>query len=228
MLCSPALGESDTYPAVSGGGGGTENRNAPNDTAALSFVENSEVARYVLVVVVIGDVMIAGGRYGTFVLAWWGRWSVWSLRLSGRWRLRWREGVRVVSCGHRDQRRGVRQRSGGGRVIGSASRCALEGLGHRQLPLRRFDRSRRRCLRCGRGRPRQCGRSGRGIVVGTGGVDFSQGRGFARSAIGVVVVVLATPLALLLGRALEGLPSQLTGRSRRCRLPRSRGRARRK
>ena len=62
VLCSPALGESDTYPAVSGGGGGAENRNAPNDTAALSFVENSEAARYVFVVVVIGDVMITGRR----------------------------------------------------------------------------------------------------------------------------------------------------------------------
>ena len=57
-LCSPALGEPDAYPAVSGGAGGAENRNAPNDTAALSFVENSEAARYVFVVVVIGDVMI--------------------------------------------------------------------------------------------------------------------------------------------------------------------------
>ena len=153
------------------------------------------------------------------------RWSVWSLRLSGRWRLRWREGVWVVSCGRRDQRRGIRQRSGGGAwVVSSASRCALEGLGHRQLPLRRFDRSRRRCLRCGRGRPRQCSQSGGGIVVGTGGVDISQGRGFARSAVGVVVVVLAASLAPLLGRALGGLPSQLAGRSRRCRLPSSRGR----
>ena len=108
----------------------------------------------------------------------WDRWSVWSLRLSGRWRLRWREGVRVVSCGHRDQLRGVRQRSGGGaRVIGSASRCALEGLGHRHLPLRRSDRSRRRCLRRGRGHPRQCGRGGGGIVVGTGGVGASVGVG---------------------------------------------------
>ena len=48
VLCSPALGESDTYPAVSGGGGGAENRNAPNGTAALSFVANSEAARYIL------------------------------------------------------------------------------------------------------------------------------------------------------------------------------------
>ena len=48
-----------------------EIRNAPNDTAALSFVENSEAARYVfVVVVVIGDVMIVGRRYYTFVLAW--------------------------------------------------------------------------------------------------------------------------------------------------------------
>ena len=57
MLLSPALGEPGTYPAVSGGGGGAENRNAPNDTAALGFVKNSEAARYVFVVVVIGDVM---------------------------------------------------------------------------------------------------------------------------------------------------------------------------
>ena len=49
-------------------------------------------------------------------------------------------------------------------------------------------------------------------MVGTGGVDFRQGRGFARSAVGVVVVALAASLALLLGRALEGLPSQLAGR----------------
>ena len=63
--------EPDTHPAVSGGGGGAENRNAPNDTAALSlsFVANSEAARYVFVVVVIGDVMIAGRRYHTFVMA---------------------------------------------------------------------------------------------------------------------------------------------------------------
>ena len=70
VLCSPALGESDTYPAVSGGAGGAENRNAPNDTAALSFVANSEAARYVFVVVAAADVMIAGRRYDTFVLAW--------------------------------------------------------------------------------------------------------------------------------------------------------------
>ena len=71
MLCSPALGESGTYSTVSGGGGGAENRNTPNDTAALSFVENPEAARYVFVVVVIGDsVMVAGRRYRTFVLAW--------------------------------------------------------------------------------------------------------------------------------------------------------------
>ena len=44
-----------------------EIRKAPNDTAALSFVANSEAARYVFVVVVICDVMI-GGRYHTFVL----------------------------------------------------------------------------------------------------------------------------------------------------------------
>ena len=70
VLCSPTLGESGTYPAVSGGDDGAENRNAPNDTATLSFVENSEAARYVFVVVVIGDVMIAGRRYyHTFVLA---------------------------------------------------------------------------------------------------------------------------------------------------------------
>ena len=68
-LCSPALGEPDAYPAVSGGAGGAENRNAPNGTAALSFVANSEAARYVFVVVVVHDVMIAGRRYDTFVLA---------------------------------------------------------------------------------------------------------------------------------------------------------------
>ena len=47
-----------------------EIRKAPNDTAALSFVANSEAARYVFVVVAAADVMIAGRRYGTFVLAW--------------------------------------------------------------------------------------------------------------------------------------------------------------
>ena len=71
VLCSLALGKSDTYPAVSGGGGGAENRNAPNDTAAaaLGFVEDSEAARYVFVVVVIDDAMVGGRRCGTFVLA---------------------------------------------------------------------------------------------------------------------------------------------------------------
>ena len=48
---SPALGEPDAYLVVSGGGGGMEIRKAPNDTAALSFVANSEAARYVFVVV---------------------------------------------------------------------------------------------------------------------------------------------------------------------------------
>ena len=154
----------------------------------------------------------------------WGRWSVRSLRLSGR-RLRWREGVRVVSCGRRDQRRGILRRSGGGAwVVGSASRCALEGLSHRELPLRRTGRGRRRCLRCGRSRPRQCSQGGGGIVVSTGGVNFGQVRGFARRAVRVVVVVLAASLALLLGRALGGLPLQLAGRSRRCRRPSGRGR----
>ena len=47
-----------------------EIRKAPNDTAALSFVANSEAARYVFVVVAAADVMIAGRRYATFVLAW--------------------------------------------------------------------------------------------------------------------------------------------------------------
>ena len=47
-----------------------EIRKAPNDTAALSFVANSEAARYVFVVVAAADVMIAGRRYDTFVLAW--------------------------------------------------------------------------------------------------------------------------------------------------------------
>ena len=51
-----------------------EIQKAPNDTAALSFVANSEAARYVFVVVVVHDAMIAGRRYDTFVLAWvaWG------------------------------------------------------------------------------------------------------------------------------------------------------------
>ena len=74
-LCSPALGEPDAYLVVSGGGGGTEIRKAPNDTAALGFVANSEAARYVFVVVAAADdAMITSRRYGTFVLAW--RWSV--------------------------------------------------------------------------------------------------------------------------------------------------------
>jgi hypothetical protein len=47
-----------------------EIRKAPNDTAALSFVANSEAARYVFVVVVVHDVMITSRRYDTFVLAW--------------------------------------------------------------------------------------------------------------------------------------------------------------
>ena len=59
-LCSPALGEPDTYPAVSGGAGGMEIRKAPNGTAALSFVANSEAARYVFVVVAAADVMDRG------------------------------------------------------------------------------------------------------------------------------------------------------------------------
>ena len=46
-----------------------EIRKAPNDTAALSFVANSEAARYVFVVVVVHDAMDRGRRYGTFVLA---------------------------------------------------------------------------------------------------------------------------------------------------------------
>ena len=68
-LCSPALGEPDAYLVVSGGGSGMEIRKAPNDTAALSFVANSEAARYFFVVVAAADVIIAGRRYGTFVLA---------------------------------------------------------------------------------------------------------------------------------------------------------------
>ena len=47
-----------------------EIRKAPNDTAALSFVANSEAARYVFVVVVAAGVMDRGRRYDTFVLAW--------------------------------------------------------------------------------------------------------------------------------------------------------------
>ena len=54
------IGEPGAYPAVSGGAGGAENRNAPNGTAALSFVANSEAARYVFVVVVVHDAMITG------------------------------------------------------------------------------------------------------------------------------------------------------------------------
>ena len=38
-------------------------------------------------------------------------------------------------------------------------------------------------------------------MIGTGGVDFCQGRGLARSAVRVVVVVLPASLALLFGRA---------------------------
>ena len=48
-------------------------------------------------------------------------------------------------------------------------------------------------------------------MADTGGVGICQGRGFARSAVGVIAVVLAASLmatlALLLGHALEGLPS---------------------
>ena len=48
------------------------NPSAPrsNDTAALSFVANSEAARYVFVVVVVHDVMIAGRRYAMTRLCW--------------------------------------------------------------------------------------------------------------------------------------------------------------
>ena len=45
-----------------------EIQKAPNGTAALSFVANSEAERYVFVVVAAADVMITGRRYGTFVL----------------------------------------------------------------------------------------------------------------------------------------------------------------
>ena len=145
----------------------------------------------------------------------WGRWSVRSLHLSRRG-LRWRERVRVVDSGDRGRWRGVRQRSSGvAGVVGSASRCAPEGLSHRHLPLRRFDRSRRRCLRRGRGHARQCGWGGGGIVVGTGGVGVGRGQGLARGAVGVVVVVLAVSLALLFGRVLRDLPLQQADRSRR-------------
>ena len=60
-------------------------------------------------------------------------------------------------------------------------------------------------------------------MVGTGGVGVGRGRGLARGAVGVVVVALVVSLALLFGRALRGLPLQLAGRSRRWRLPGSRG-----
>ena len=46
-----------------------EIRNALNDTAALSFVEFTEATRCVFVLVAVADVMIAGRRYDTFVLA---------------------------------------------------------------------------------------------------------------------------------------------------------------
>ena len=46
-----------------------EIRKAPNDTAALSFVANSEAARYVFVVVAAAAVMDRGRRNDAFVLA---------------------------------------------------------------------------------------------------------------------------------------------------------------
>ena len=46
-----------------------EIRNAPNSTAALSFVEFTEAARYVFVLVAAAGVMVAGRRYDTIVLA---------------------------------------------------------------------------------------------------------------------------------------------------------------
>ena len=67
-----------------------EIRKAPNDTAALSFVANSEAARYVFVVVAAADVMIAGRRYDTFVLAWLLRSN---LPPCGLWSIRTRLGV---------------------------------------------------------------------------------------------------------------------------------------
>ena len=42
-----------------------EIRKAPNDTAALSFVANSEAERYVFVAVAAADVMDRGRRYDT-------------------------------------------------------------------------------------------------------------------------------------------------------------------
>ena len=46
-----------------------EIRKTPNGTAALSFVANSEAARYVFVVVAAADVMDRGRRYGWHVCA---------------------------------------------------------------------------------------------------------------------------------------------------------------
>ena len=51
-------------------------------------------------------------------------------------------------------------------------------------------------------------------MVGAGGVDLCQGLGLARSTVRVVIVVLPASLALLLGCALGGQPSQLASCSR--------------
>ena len=69
-LCSPALGESDAYPVVSGGGGGAEIRNAPIITVALGsgFCQVQRDRTVCFVLVAAADVMIAGRRYGRFVL----------------------------------------------------------------------------------------------------------------------------------------------------------------
>ena len=132
----------------------------------------------------------------------------------------------MVRRGCRRRRRGVARRAGGvAWIASSASRHALEGLGHRELPLRRVGRSRRRCLRRGRGHIRQSGRSSCSIGISTRGVYRRQSRGLARRAIGVVVVVRSVSRVTPLGGTPVGQPSRLAGRSRRCRPPRVRARA---
>ena len=86
----------------------------------------------------------------------------------------------MVRRGCRRRLRGVARRAGGvAWIVSSASCRALEGLGHRELPLRRVGRSRRRCLRRGRGHIRQCGRSSCSIGISIGGVCRRQSRGLS-------------------------------------------------
>ena len=93
--------------------------------------------------------------------------------VGGRRESGWSDGVAVV---------------GGGASLGGLA-VLLEGLRHGELPHRRVGRSRRRCLRRGRGHIRQSGRSSRSIGTSTCGVYRRQSRGLARRAIRVVVVV---------------------------------------